>query len=98
MSPVPSDRCHKSSRRRSAAQASRNNTISGYAVLKKWLSYREKELLGRSLSVNEARYVTEMARRIAELMLLGTQLDENYRTVADKAYKGMQMKDLAGGS
>jgi hypothetical protein len=30
-------------------------------VIKKWLSYREKELLGRSLSVDKARYVTEMA-------------------------------------
>ena len=28
-------------------------TISGYPVIKKWLSYREKELLGRSLTVDE---------------------------------------------
>jgi hypothetical protein len=49
-------------------------TISGYSVIKKWLSYREKQLLGRSLTVDEARYVTEMARRIAALMLLGTRL------------------------
>jgi hypothetical protein len=56
-------------------------TISGYAVIKKWLSYREKELLGRSLTVDEARYVTEMARRIAALMLLGSQLDKNYAAV-----------------
>ena len=62
-------------------------TISGYAVIKKWLSYREKELLKRSLSVDEARYVTEMARRIAALMLLGPQLDESYRTVAKNPYK-----------
>jgi hypothetical protein len=59
-------------------------TISGYPVIKKWLSYREKELLGRSLSVDEARYVTEMARRIAALMLLGPQLDESYRAVVKK--------------
>jgi len=62
-------------------------TISGYAVIKKWLSYREKELLGRSLSVDEARYVTEMARRIAALVLLGPQLDDSYRAVAKKPYK-----------
>lgn len=62
-------------------------TISGYAVIKKWLSYREKELLGRSLTVDEARYVTEMARRIGALMLLGPQLDESYRTVAKKPHK-----------
>jgi hypothetical protein len=58
-----------------------NYTISGYAVIKKWLSYREKELLGRSLTVDEARYVTEMTRRIAALMLLGPQLDKNYAAI-----------------
>ena len=56
-------------------------TISGYAVIKKWLSYRERELLGRSLTVDEARYVSETARRIAALMLLGPQLDKNYAAV-----------------
>jgi hypothetical protein len=61
-------------------------TISGYAVIKKWLSYREKALLGRSLSVEEARYVTDVARRIAALMLLGPRLDENYRAIAKTPY------------
>jgi hypothetical protein len=63
-----------------------DQTISGYAVIKKWLSYREKELLHRSLSVDEARYVTEMARRIAALILLGPQLNENYLAAAKKPY------------
>jgi predicted helicase len=62
-------------------------TVSGYPVIKKWLSYREKELLGRSLTVDEARYVTEMARRLAALMLLGPQLDENYRAVVKKLHE-----------
>lgn len=62
-------------------------TISGYAVIKKWFSYREKEPLGRSLTVDEARYVTEMARRIAALMLMGPELDENCRTVVKGAHK-----------
>jgi hypothetical protein len=62
-------------------------TISGYAVIKKWLSYREKELLGRTLSVDEARYVTETARRLAALMLMGPRLDHNYRTVGKGAHK-----------
>jgi len=57
-------------------------TISGYAVIKKWLSYREKGLLGRGLTVDEARYVTDMGRRIAALMLLGPRLDENYQAAA----------------
>jgi hypothetical protein len=32
-------------------------------VIKKWLSYREKELLGRPITKDEGRNVTEMARR-----------------------------------
>src|SRR5450759_5926246 len=35
-------------------------TIGGYQVIKKWLSYRERALLGRDLKPEEARYVTEM--------------------------------------
>jgi hypothetical protein len=61
-------------------------TISGYAVIKKWLSYREMALLGRRLSVEEARYVTDVARRIAALMLLGPRLDESYRAIAKTPY------------
>jgi predicted helicase len=63
------------------------HTISGYPVIKKWLSYRENDLLGRSLSVDEARYVSEMARRIAALMLLGPQLDKNYLSSTKSTYK-----------
>ena len=40
-------------------------TIGGYQIIKKWLSYRERELLGRPLHNDEAREVTSMARRIA---------------------------------
>jgi hypothetical protein len=36
-------------------------TISGYQVMKKWLSYREADLLGRSLIPEEVREVTNMA-------------------------------------
>ncbi|HAE58724.1 MAG TPA: DNA methyltransferase, partial [Anaerolineae bacterium] len=56
-------------------------TIGGYQVIKKWLSYREKKILGRDISVEEAREVTGMARRIAALLALEAQLDENYRRV-----------------
>ena len=40
-------------------------TIGGYQVIKKWLSYREHKLLGRSLTTDEAREVMNIARRIA---------------------------------
>lgn len=56
-------------------------TIGGYQVIKKWLSYRERALLGRDLKVEEARYVTEMVRRIAALVLMGPELDANYERV-----------------
>ncbi|MDZ4170454.1 MAG: type ISP restriction/modification enzyme [Coriobacteriia bacterium] len=56
-------------------------TIGGYQVIKKWLSYREHALLGRDLKVDEARYVTEMVRRIAALVLMGPELDTNYERV-----------------
>ena len=56
-------------------------TIGGYQVIKKWLSYREFELLGRPLTPDEAREVTHMARRIAALILLQPELDKNYQAV-----------------
>jgi hypothetical protein len=54
-------------------------TIGGYQVIKKWLSYREFALLGRPLTVAEAREVTQMACRIAALILLQPELDANYQ-------------------
>jgi hypothetical protein len=61
-------------------------TIGGYQVMKKWLSYRERPLLGRDLKTEEARYVTEMARRIAALLLLEPALDEKYQRVKGETY------------
>jgi hypothetical protein len=62
-------------------------TIGGYQVIKKWLSYREKPLLGRGLTSEEVRYVTEMARRIMALIALQTSLDDNYWNVIKAAYQ-----------
>jgi hypothetical protein len=56
-------------------------TIGGYQVIKKWLSYREFNLLGRALTPDEAREVTHMGRRIAALILLQPELDRNYQAV-----------------
>jgi predicted ATP-dependent Lon-type protease len=55
--------------------------IGGYQVIKKWLSDREKAILGRGLKVEEAEYITEMARRIAALILMQAELDANYEAV-----------------
>jgi hypothetical protein len=61
-------------------------TIGGYQVIKKWLSYREEKLLGRVLTKEEVRYVQEMARRIAAILLLEPSLDANYRRVKEHTY------------
>ena len=63
-----------------------NYTIGGFQVMKKWLSYRERPLLGRDLTVDEARYVTEMTRRIAAILLLEPALDANYEAVKTDTY------------
>jgi hypothetical protein len=60
--------------------------IGGYQVIKKWLSYRDKRVLGRSLTSEEARYVTEMARRIAAILLMEPELDANYELVKANTY------------
>lgn len=61
-------------------------TIGGYQVIKKWLSYRETDLLGRQLTSDEAREVTNVARRIAAIMLLQPTLDEYYQQCKKSAY------------
>ncbi|MBU2601920.1 MAG: hypothetical protein KKA32_07110 [Actinobacteria bacterium] len=61
-------------------------TIGGYQVMKKWLSYRERSLLGRDLSKDEAREVMNMARRIAAILLLEPALDANYRAVTAASF------------
>ncbi|MGO9239511.1 MAG: hypothetical protein ACLQBJ_01780 [Bryobacteraceae bacterium] len=45
--------------------------------------HREHPLLRRSLAFEEARYVTDVARRIAAILLMGPALDANYRAVKE---------------
>jgi Type ISP C-terminal specificity domain len=61
-------------------------TIGGYQVIKKWLSYRELELLARPLTPGEAREVMNMARRIASILLLEPALDMNYQAIKSATY------------
>ena len=44
--------------------------LGGYPVLKKWLSYRESEVLGRSLLPEEVWDFTDMSRRIGSIIQL----------------------------
>ncbi len=43
--------------------------LGGYQVLKKWLSYRERGILGRPLSAAEIQHFTDTARRIASIAM-----------------------------
>jgi hypothetical protein len=60
-------------------------SLGGYQVLKKWLSYRERPVLGRPLNADEIAYVAEMVRRISAILLMGPILDANYRASAADA-------------
>ncbi len=60
--------------------------VGGYQVIKKWLSYREADILGRALKPEEAREVMNIARRIAAIILLQPALDDNYRKVTVATY------------
>ena len=44
--------------------------LGGYQVLKKWLSYRERRVLGRVLTPQEVQRFTEIARRIAGILTM----------------------------
>ena len=61
-------------------QAAWDFKIGGFQVLRKWLSYRDRTILGRDLSVAEVRKFTRICLRVTQLALLGPRLDANYRT------------------
>ena len=52
--------------------------IGGYQVIKKWLSYRQLGLIGRPLTVEESRHLTNMARRLTAIVLMTGELDTSY--------------------
>ena len=61
-------------------------TVGGFQVLKKWLSYRERAVLGRPMTLAEVNHFRDVARRIAALRLMTPALDRNYRRCADASY------------
>ena len=48
-----------------------NYKLGGYQVLKKWLSYRDKNVLDRNMRLEEVEHFTHTARRIAAILGLG---------------------------
>jgi hypothetical protein len=61
-------------------------SIGGYQVIKKWLSYREYEILGRPITPEEAREFTAMSCRLTALCLLQPALDESYHAVTASTF------------
>ena len=47
-----------------------NYQLGGYQVLKKWLSYRERKVLGRPLLPEDVQHFTDTGRRIAAILRL----------------------------
>lgn len=63
-----------------------NTYIGAYQVIKKWLSYREKPLLGRPLNLDEAREITNLACRLPAVVLIEPALDANFQAVKRSTY------------
>jgi len=59
--------------------------IGGYPVLRKWLSYRCRDTLGRGLTADELQELPRMARRLAALRLLEPALNLSYARIRDRA-------------
>ena len=47
-----------------------NYKLGGYQVLKKWLSYRERRILSRSMKPDEVQHFTDTARRISAILMV----------------------------
>lgn len=60
--------------------------IGGYQVLKKWLSYRDQEVIDRPMSVTEAREAAAIVRRLTALVLLYPALDASYEAIRASAF------------
>ena len=54
--------------------------LGGYQVLKKWLSYRERDILGRALRPEEVQYFADTARRIGGILGIATRDRNSWAT------------------
>ncbi|WP_222298582.1 type ISP restriction/modification enzyme [Rhizobium leguminosarum] len=60
-------------------------TLGGYPVLKKWLSYRETEVMGRPLRGEEMLHFAKTVRRITEILCMGPALDSVHALARESA-------------
>ncbi|HYN35800.1 MAG TPA: type ISP restriction/modification enzyme, partial [Actinomycetota bacterium] len=70
-----------------------NFMVGGYQVLKKWLSYREFDVMGRPLHPSEADEVSQIARRITLFILARPKLNANYDEVQQASYTWSELSD-----
>ena len=68
-----------------------NYKLGGYQVLKKWLSYRERKVLGRALRPEEVQHFTDTARRIGSILMVTAGTGDKAMTDLDDG-----LKQLAG--
>ncbi|MBS1577411.1 MAG: N-6 DNA methylase [Bacteroidetes bacterium] len=68
--------------------------IGGYQVIKKWLSYREESIINRPLNKDEVREVTNIIRRIAGILLLRDELDQNYAAVKNNLFQWNKLPNM----
>ena len=57
-----------------------NYRLGGYRVLKKWLSYRQLDILGRPLRIEEVQHFAETARRIAAILSMSPPKKPHHET------------------
>ena len=60
-------------------------TLGGYPVLKKWLSYRETEVMGRPLHGEEMLHSAKTVRRVTEILCMGPALDSVHALARESA-------------
>jgi hypothetical protein len=70
---------------RGVPQAAWDFKVGGFQVLRKWLSYRDKSVIGRDLTIAEVRQFSSICLRLTQLVLLKPQLDANYLAVVASA-------------
>ena len=66
--------------------------LGGYQVLKKWLSYRERDILGRKLKPDEVQHFTDTARRIAAILFLVDSVDTTFSRSCPEPRRGRRLR------
>ena len=66
--------------------------LGGYQVLKKWLGYRHKDRLGRTLTLPETREFRSVVQRIAAILVVHSELDAAYESAAEDTFTAEELR------